>query len=87
MNYLRMELKVCEGCGALWLRNGYSGPDTTHSNTTARLHTDVYCKPCVRTLAQMPAALGPKKASRTRIRVRSRNLTTAPLSAHNGGAR
>ena len=41
MNYLRLDLKVCEGCGALWLR----------SETT----TGVYCRSCAEKLAEFPA--------------------------------
>ncbi len=41
MNYLRLDLKVCEGCGALWLR----------SETTA----GVYCRNCAAKLAEFPA--------------------------------
>lgn len=44
MNYLRMDLKVCEGCGVLWLR-------------TAPLD-GVYCDGCARKLMEYPAALG-----------------------------
>lgn len=41
MNYLRMDLKVCEGCGALWLR----------TDATA----GVYCRGCAQMLAEFPA--------------------------------
>ncbi len=41
MNYLRLDLKVCEGCGALWLR-----PETT---------AGVYCRNCAAKLAEFPA--------------------------------
>ena len=41
MNELHLHLKVCEGCGRLWLRNiGTSG---------------VYCQRCNTNLAQFPA--------------------------------
>ena len=40
MMYLRMELKVCEGCGALWLRSG------------ERAH--VYCTSCSTRLMSFP---------------------------------
>ena len=40
MNDLRMNLKVCEGCGALWLRSGETG---------------AYCRGCAATLAEFPA--------------------------------
>jgi hypothetical protein len=43
MNYLRLTLKVCEGCGALWLRRSIDG---------------VYCAPCVRQLSYFPSARG-----------------------------
>ncbi len=41
MNYLRMDLKVCEGCGALWLRMSVT--------------KDVYCRSCATRLAEFPA--------------------------------
>jgi hypothetical protein len=53
MNYLRMELKVCEGCGALWLRT-----ETADG---------VYCRTCRGRLSAFPVAkgrrrpLGPRK--------------------------
>jgi hypothetical protein len=40
MNYLRMDLKVCEGCGALWLRTEVGG---------------VYCRGCAQRLSEFPA--------------------------------
>ncbi len=44
MNDLHMELKVCEGCGALWLRTGALN--------------GVYCRGCRSTLAEFPVARG-----------------------------
>ena len=41
---LRLDLKVCEGCGTLWLRTG--------------LADGVYCRGCARTLADFPAPRG-----------------------------
>jgi len=41
MKYLRLELKVCEGCGALWLRKAVLG--------------GVYCAPCSHYLVNFPA--------------------------------
>ena len=93
MNDLRMELKVCEGCGALWLRAGGSGAGMTLRAPVVRetLRNDVYCKPCVRLLAAMPAPRGPKKNSRIRIRVRNRKplvaLTPVASLGNAGGAR
>jgi len=40
MNYLRLSLKVCEGCGALWLRGG--------------VKDGVYCQGCTNRLAEFP---------------------------------
>jgi hypothetical protein len=42
MKYLRLELKVCEGCGALWLRS--------------ELVDGVYCRACSCHLSNFPAA-------------------------------
>jgi hypothetical protein len=39
MKYLLLDLKFCEGCGALWLRRSIDG---------------VYCAACVRHLAEYP---------------------------------
>lgn len=47
MNDLRMNLKVCEGCGALWLR--------------AEQTTGAYCRRCAERLAQFPAPIRKKK--------------------------
>jgi hypothetical protein len=41
MNSLRVELKVCEVCGALWLRAAGQG---------------VYCRGCAVRLAEFPAS-------------------------------
>jgi hypothetical protein len=40
MMYLRLELKVCEGCGALWLRS--------------EQRTSVYCTTCSTRLSEFP---------------------------------
>jgi hypothetical protein len=50
MKYLRMDLKVCEGCGSLWLR-------TETSN-------GVYCHSCALRLADFPAPKGKSRAGR-----------------------
>ncbi len=52
MNDLHMDLKVCEGCGALWLRPGVSGV--------------VYCRSCQVRLAEFPAARGLRAPLRPR---------------------
>lgn len=71
MNDLRMELKVCEGCGALWLRAGESA--------------GVYCRSCSGRLAQFPPPKNGRVASRTRVRTRVGRK--AQLVGLAGGAR
>ena len=44
MKYLCMDLKVCEGCGVLWLRTGAAG--------------GVYCGSCRGKLSSFPVAKG-----------------------------
>ena len=59
MNYLRMDLKVCEGCGALWLRAG--------------IEEGVYCRSCAALLAEFPkpgsrgARMSRRRVTRTRV--------------------
>jgi len=55
MKYLRLELKVCEGCGALWLRVG-------SINGT-------YCSGCSRILAGYPQPKGRHAGGRPRTRL------------------
>jgi hypothetical protein len=52
MMYLRLEVKVCEGCGALWLRRTTDG---------------VYCTTCTTRLAAFPAASGKRRGGRPRL--------------------
>lgn len=55
MNYLRMDLKVCEGCGTLWLR--------------VCLTNGVYCRDCSRKLAEFPAPREKRgRGKRSRLR-------------------
>lgn len=49
MTILRVELKVCEGCGALWVRPAGQG---------------VYCRGCAKYLAEFPAPRGKRKTGR-----------------------
>ena len=56
MKDLRMDLKVCEGCGALWLRASIG--------TGAR----VYCRSCAKVFAELPMPKGPRKLTVTRVR-------------------
>ena len=63
MNNLCMELKVCEGCGALWLRAGkISG---------------VYCRSCAARLAEFPAAKG-RRVARPKVRQQNHVFATRP---------
>jgi hypothetical protein len=73
MSHLRMELKVCEGCGALWIRSGMAD--------------GVYCRGCTSKLADFPAAQGIRARLRqTRVRCADvDNRRTFRLLA--GGAR
>ena len=50
MNYLRLDLKVCEGCGTLWLRSVTSN--------------GVYCRSCATRLSEFPAPRGKSRAGR-----------------------
>jgi predicted amidophosphoribosyltransferase len=51
MNDLRVDVKVCEGCGALWLRAEAGS---------------VYCSRCARALAKLPPPRGPRVTVRNR---------------------
>jgi len=51
MNNFCVDLKVCEGCGGLWLRAREVGAD----------RQGAYCKSCVRWLSEFPA---PKQSQR-----------------------
>lgn len=53
MKYLHLELKVCEGCGALWLRTG--------------VKDGAYCARCAATLSVFPAAKGKRAGGRPRL--------------------
>ena len=66
MNYLRLDLKVCEGCGALWLRGGSM--------------EGVYCKGCVRLLAHFPARREKNPGGRPRCTGRTTRRTATALA-------
>jgi hypothetical protein len=53
MKYMHVQLKVCEGCGALWLRI-----ESTN---------DVYCGACTARLAAFPPARAKHAGGRPRI--------------------
>lgn len=71
MNYLRMDLKVCEGCGALWLRMSIT--------------KDVYCRGCAARLAEFPAPR-PRRGGGRRTRL-TRTNGCAAVTTVAGGAR
>jgi hypothetical protein len=71
VNYLRMDLKVCEGCGVLWLRGIMS--------------EGVYCRGCAGRLAEFPAPRTKHAGGRGRRRVRTTGCTVAAGVA--GGVR
>jgi hypothetical protein len=54
MKYMHLELKVCEGCGMLWLRL----KELRHN----------YCPGCTRRLASLPAPAGKRGGGRPRTR-------------------
>lgn len=54
MKYLRVEVKICEGCGALWLRRGTAD--------------GIYCIECVARLASFPAPTGKRAGGRPATR-------------------
>lgn len=77
---IALELKVCEGCGALWLRAAGLG---------------VYCRHCAESLADMPLQRPQAKRGRRRKRHGSGPGRQRPgsqqlgpvLVEHGGGAR
>jgi len=52
MKHITMDLKVCEGCGGLWIRNGREA--------------GVYCRYCVAVLAEFPAPRAKRGGGRRR---------------------
>ena len=73
MNYLRLDLKVCEGCGALWLRMGPAD--------------GVYCRGCVHHLAQFPAPRSRHAGGRKPGLARISRCAAYAAASTNGGAR
>lgn len=71
MNYLRMDLKVCEGCGALWVRPSAA--------------PEVYCHRCAQRLAEFPAAR--RRRGENRVMENRRKGCAASRDAAKGGAR
>jgi hypothetical protein len=67
MQDFRVELKVCEGCGGLWLRN----------------KSGAYCNSCVRWLSEFPAPKRTKSDAQPirRQRIRQKNRAAAQITA------
>lgn len=53
MNYLKLDLKICEGCGTLWIRMGGL--------------SSVYCRGCAGSMAEYPAPRGMHAGGRQRL--------------------
>lgn len=53
MKYLHVELKICEGCGALWFRTG--------------IKDGVYCVACCIRLDSFPQPTGKRSGGRPRL--------------------
>jgi hypothetical protein len=72
MNYLRMDLKVCEGCGALWLR--------------MCAMKGVYCRSCAAKLAEFPPPRVRRNGGKRTLLKRAAGCGAAGASCA-GGAR
>ena len=59
MKYLRVEMKICEGCGARWLRRGV-GDGVYCMHCSARLA--VFPSPCGKRPGGRPVAAKPRRA-------------------------
>lgn len=70
MKTSKIDLKVCEGCGALWLRT-----------VPAR----VYCRRCAPLLAEFPAARGLRLRPRRLARIAQPLAATGEGVARAGG--
>lgn len=71
MKYLRLDLKVCEGCGALWLREAAT--------------KGIYCRHCASRLAEFPAPRGKHRGGRKPRLLRTSCCTE--VNTVRGGAR
>ena len=72
----RVNLKVCEGCGALWLRA--EGQSVTAPGR--------YCTACTGRLSQMPV-LRPERRGRKRLAANGFSRAAGRTSVCAGGAR
>ena len=72
-HFLKMDLKVCEGCGGLWIRNGREA--------------GVYCRYCVVILAEFPAPRAKRATGRRRRSPAGVLNGPAVAAVKTGGAR
>ena len=72
MMQVKMDLKVCEGCGGLWVRNGGE--------------PGVYCRHCTMILAEFPAPRA-KVAMERKRRAPFHQLRLVKQLNQSGGAR
>ncbi len=75
MKHVKMDLKVCEGCGGLWVRN--------------EEEPGVYCRHCSVTLAEFPAPRVKREAGvRKRLEgIAMPQFGLTPQLSQMGGAR
>ena len=73
MGYVRMDLKVCEGCGTLWFRAGST--------------VGVYWQACPRMLAEFPAPKRRRAAARVGTRMGLPRCREQRAERQLGGAR
>ena len=70
MKYVRVELKICEGCGALWLRHG--------------IQDGIWCAACARRLSGFPEPRGRHAGGRPRL-ARTQGCCSARRNRTTGG--
>ena len=73
MTYQQVTLKVCEGCGTLWIRK--------------QTGFGVYCSPCADLLKDFPDPLTRRRAGRPKKRRNGDALIEGMMPALAGGAR
>jgi len=73
MKEFRVELKVCEGCGGLWLRAREAGHER-----------GAYCSSCVRWLAEFPAPKRGQVRGEAQRKRRQRNRAARAAVAQTG---
>ncbi len=72
MTYQQVSLKVCEGCGTLWVREAHAGT--------------VYCRRCAGLLQHFPDPMTRRRVGRPK-KDRGISTCTQPAGLAAGGAR